>query len=94
MNDSFGFLGGKVVYDPVTGYRVFRFDRDGNAVHGNVVWMRTSPVDGQLPPSHRGKVCIFCKGALACEPLPHGTLEGMVIVRCDSCDVWMNYEAA
>lgn len=89
-SDRFGFLGGKVVYDPVTGYRLFRFDRKGNAVHGNVVWMRTNPVDGQLPPPHRGNLCCHCKGPLTCQ-VP---TDGGRIVRCDPCDVWMAYEGA
>lgn len=77
----------------MTEYRYFRFDRNGVGFNGNVVWMRTSPVEGTLPPRHRGTVCIFCKGPLACAPLPHGTLKGYSIVRCAACDVWMNYES-
>lgn len=77
----------------MTEYRYFRFDRKGDGFAGNVAWMRTSPSDGTLPLRHRGDVCIYCKGPLAESPIPHGTLEGFSIVRCEACDVWMNYES-
>lgn len=73
-------------------YIPFRRDRNGEGVWDNVCWMRTSPADGPLPPRLNGNRCHYCKGPLACEPLPHGTLLGVVIVRCDPCDVWMNYD--
>jgi len=73
-------------------YIPFRRDREGKGIWGSICWMRTREVDCELPPRHKGDRCIFCKGPLACAPLPHPTLPGYGITRCDACDVWMNYE--
>lgn len=69
-----------------------RRNRKGEIVDGPVVWMRTNEAPGELPPTHKGDRCTYCKGPLAAEPIPHGTLQGYAIARCDACDVWMNYE--